>query len=56
MMFERERMFDLIVFTDGFWTDKEEEKRRYLPWDNIEVPGLYLTFRMKVRTYERVEK
>ena len=54
MMFELERMFDLIVFTDGSWTDEEE--RTYLPWDNIEVPGLYLTFRMKVRTYERVEK
>ena len=47
MMFERERMFDLIVFTDDAWTDKEEEKRTYLMWDYIEEPGLYLTSRME---------
>ena len=39
MMFEWERMFDLIVFTDGSWTDEEEE-RTNLTWDYIEVPGL----------------
>jgi len=38
----------MVVFTDDAWTDEEE--RTYLVWDYIEVSGLYLSLRKKVRT------
>ena len=44
----------MIVFTDDAWPDGEE--RIYLVWDHIEVSGLYLNLRRKVRTHELMDK
>ena len=44
----------MVVFTDDSWPDGEE--RSHLMWDYIEVPGLYLTLRRKVRTHDLLEK
>ena len=44
MMFERECLI-YGCFPEDAWPDGEE--RTYLMWDCIEVPGLYLSLRMK---------
>ena len=44
----------MVVCTDDAWPDGEE--RTYLMWDYIEVPGLYLTLKRKVRTHELKDK
>jgi len=44
----------MVVFTDDAWIDGEG--RAFLAWDYIEVPGLYLSLRRKVRTQNLGER